>query len=239
MGLLQQPVDRTNYTVTRSILFSHNSQQYDVQRLDLRGILGETGVSGRLLDELARKGFKTSSNSVGGHAHAAAGDPLARNPSRQVSAGNVIRFNQDPTISTINTVVEQLNGVSNVTNNRFAETWSSNLMQSLRELSEANSISQNPAFTVTDFKSPPSPLDRQFQAAARYIKARTVRNVDREVFVIEDGGYDMHQNNGIAAKLAYIDSTLRAFKAEMVKQGLWKNVVIVTGSDFGRVSVFL
>jgi uncharacterized protein (DUF1501 family) len=236
MGLLQFPVDKFNYTLTDSRLFSHNSQQYDVQRLDIKNIVGETGVGGRLMDELAKKGYKTSSNSVSTHAHAAAGDPRSGNPTRQVSTVTPENFNRDPTLPTITDLVKGLNGISPSTNNLFGETWSAGLTQSLVELEEAYSISQNPVYSVPNFKPSPSPLDRQFQATARFIKSRQQRNVNRELFVIEDGGYDMHKCNCVNTKLAYIDSTLRAFRAEMINQGMWDKVVIVTGSDFGRVS---
>ena len=237
MGLMQFPVDKFNYTRTQSRLFSHNSQQYDVQRLDIKNFVGETGVGGRLLDELSKLGFRTSSNSVNTHAHAAAGDPVLNNPTRQISTRAVQPFNFDPTLTTMSTRVKELNGISSKTNNVFAETWSSSLSASLYELDEAASVSSNPAFAVNDFRTNPSTLDRPFQAVARYIKSRQFRNVDREVFVVEDGGYDMHQCNCVGAKFTAIDATLRAFRTEMINQGVWNNVVIVTGSDFGRVSL--
>ena len=56
--------------------------------------------------------------------------------------------------------------------------------------------------------------------------------------MIEDGGYDMHECNCVGEKLTAIDATLRAFRTEMINQGIWNNVVIVTGSDFGRVSLW-
>jgi len=236
MGLLQFPVDKYNYQSTQSNLFSHNSQQYAVQRLDIKNFVGETGVGGRLMDELSKLGFKTSSNSVNSHTHAAAGDPRLSNPKRQVSIWYPEAFNRDPTLNTTTLRVKELNGIGSKMNNMFAETWSESLAESLYELDEANSIMQNQAFAVSDFKTKPSILDRQFQSVARYIKSRQFRNVDREIFVIEDNGYDMHDCNCIGTKLTVIDSTLRAFRAEMMNQGVWDDVVIVTGSDFGRVS---
>ena len=171
------------------------------------------------------------------HAHSAAGNPRLNNPKRQISVSLPQVFNLDPTLTTMSSLVKELNGIGNKTNNVFAETWSESLAQSFHELDEASTIIQNPAYKVNDFQTNPSNLDRPFQAVARYIKSRQSRNVDREVYVIEDGGYDMHQCNCVGTKFTTIDATLRAFRTEMINQGLWNNVVIVTGSDFGRVSI--
>jgi len=237
MGFLQYPVNKYNWTKTQSQLFAHNSQQYDAQRLDLKKVVGETGVGGRLLDELAKKGFKTSTNSVNTHAHAAAGDPILANPTRQITPWTPDSFNINPSLSDVTSLINDLNGVSQARNNIFSETWSASLQQSMKELEESISMNNNPAYNVDNFKTNPSGLDQNFQTVAKYIKSRAFRNVDRELFVVEDGGYDMHDCNCVGDKLAYIDSTLRAFRTEMQRQGLWNKVVIVTGSDFGRVSM--
>jgi len=203
MGLLQFPVNKFNYTRTQSRLFSHNSQQYDLQRLDIKNVAGRTGVGGRLMDELAKLGFKTSSNTVSTHAHIAAGDPVVRNPTRQISVGVPESFNSNPTLRNLTSRVTRLNGKgsSTVRNNVFSETWSDEFSSALMELDEAEAIYANPAFNVTDFRPTPSGMDRPFQAVARYIKARTSRNVDREFFVVKDGGYDMHQCNCVGISL--------------------------------------
>lgn len=241
MGLLQQPVDKFNYTITQSRLFSHNSQQYAIQKLDIKNVLGETGVGGRLMDELDKLNYLTSSNSVSGHAHLAAGDPKLSNPTRQISSGTPEEFNRYPTMDPITARVKQLNGVGKESqvNNRFAETWSASLMQAFNENDEAFYIVENPEFDIGSFPSggAESSLDSKFKATARYIKSREYRNVDRELFVIEDGGYDMHECNCVADKLKYIEQSLRDFRDEMKNQNMWENVVIVTGSDFGRVSI--
>jgi len=233
MGFLQFPVNKYNWTKTQLQLFAHNSQQYDAQRLDLKKVVGETGVSGRLIDELAKKGFKTLTNSVNTHAHAAAGDPALRNPTRYISPWRPESFNAYPTLSDITARVKDLNGESTTRNNVFAETWSASLQQSMKELDESIELNNNPAYNVDNFKTNPTGSDQNFQTVARYIKSRTLRDVDRELFVVEDGGYDMHDCNCVGDKLAYIDSTLRAFRSEMQRQGLWDKVVIVTGSDLG------
>jgi len=200
-------------------------------------VIGESSVGGRLMDELVKKNFKTSTNSVNTHAHAAAGDPALGNPTRQVSTGTPQRFNRDRTLGNLTSRVSELNGMSSsIRNNVFAETWSEALTQAMMELEEANAINENPDFAVANFRDSPSGLDKSFQATARYIKARKFRNVDRELFVIEDGGYDMHECNCVADKLSMIDAALRSFRDEMKAQGLWDKVVIVTGIDFGRVS---
>jgi hypothetical protein len=206
--------------------------------LDIDNMLTDSGVGGRLLDELEKLNYKTSSNSVDSFAQLAAGDPNLSSPTRQISSSSPQEFNRYPTKDYLTQRVKQLNGVSDkATNSRFGETWSSRLLQAFDEGDEAFKLYEDSNLSIEDFRPSPTSLDRKFQATARYIKSREYRNVDRELFVIGDGGYDMHECNCVADKLAYIDATLRKFKEEMEKQGMWDKVVIVTGSDFGRVRI--
>jgi len=103
----------------------------------------------------------------------------------------------DPTLRNLTSRVKALNGKasSTVRNNIFSETWSDEFSKAIWELNEGRLNYSDPAFNVTDFRSVPSGMDRTLPGkVARYIKARTFRNVvDREFFVIKDGGYDMHQ----------------------------------------------
>lgn len=188
------------------------------------------------MDALSKRNYKTSSNSVDSYAHVAAGDPNVASPTRQLSSYSPQEFNRYPTKEYITDRVKQLNGISSdkSSNSRFGETWSARLMQAFEEGDEAFEIYENSKFDIADFRPSPTPLDRKFQTTARYIKSRAYRNVDRELFVIGDGGYDMHECNCVADKLAYINFTLKKFKEEMVAQGMWDKIVIVTGSDFGR-----
>lgn len=86
---------------------------------------------------------------------------------------------------------------------------------------------------------PNTDLGRQLKQVARIIKKRTDLNVNRQVFFVEIGGFDTHQNqlnaqNGQTGLLAQLGQSMRAFYDEMGVLGLQNNVTTFTLSDFGR-----
>lgn len=88
------------------------------------------------------------------------------------------------------------------------------------------------AFPATD-------LGLQLKQVARLIKKRTELNINRQVFFVELGGFDTHQNQlnaqiGQTALLAELGQAMRAFYDEMGSQGVQNNVTTFTLSDFGR-----
>lgn len=86
---------------------------------------------------------------------------------------------------------------------------------------------------------PDSYLGRQLKQAARLIKKRTDLNINRQVFFVEMGGFDTHQNqlstgDGQTGLLAELSQAMRAFYDEMGVLGLQNKVTMFTLSDFGR-----
>ena len=237
-GVLEHPVDRTNYRTTGTKLFAHNWQQRETMKMDINKELGETGIGGRLLDELRRLGYKTSANTVDTQAVFSTGSPVDNNPVRQVTSGWSRDFNRRPTITHSTDRISMLNGdADRSTNSVYGETYSQRLMQALHENDELYRLSRMQEFQIDKFQQRETHLDRRFRAVAQYIKSHEHRNIDREVFVIQDGGYDMHNGDFLGNKLPMISNAIESFKAEMKAQGLWDNVVIVSGSDFGRTLV--
>ena len=85
-------------------------------------------------------------------------------------------------------------------------------------------------------------IGNQLKQAARLIKKRTELNVNRQVFFVEIGGFDTHQNQLQGAYsqpslLAQTSQAMRAFYDEMGVQGLQDKVTQFTLSDFGRTLV--
>ena len=240
-GVLRAPVDRFNYTMTGSRLFAHNIQQREVQKTDINNEFRTTGVGGRILDYLKKHGHKTSANAVDGGALLVRGSPVENNPVRLVSSGWPRTFNRYSTLETITDRVKQLNGASDPRENGlYGETWSSRLIQSFDENEESIKLSRNKDFAVprfTKYRGWETGLERKFRAVASFMKSREFRKVDTEIYILQDGGYDMHHGNRIDDKLRYVNQAVDQFKDAMVKEGLWDNIVIVTGSDFGRTLV--
>ncbi|NOT47686.1 MAG: DUF1501 domain-containing protein [Acidobacteria bacterium] len=86
---------------------------------------------------------------------------------------------------------------------------------------------------------PNTDLGQQLKQVARMIKKRTDLNVNRQVFFVELGGFDTHQNQtnaqaGQPALLSQLSQAMRAFYDEMGAQGIQDKVTQFTLSDFGR-----
>ena len=66
--------------------------------------------------------------------------------------------------------------------------------------------------------------------------ARSDLGSERDVFFVSLGGFDQHNSldDVFSGKMSSLDSALGSFKEEMVKQGVWEDVMVLTASDFGR-----
>jgi uncharacterized protein (DUF1501 family) len=85
--------------------------------------------------------------------------------------------------------------------------------------------------TLTD-----NPLAASLQTVARVIGGRAGLGVTRQIFFVELGGFDTHNNQGpqIAKLLSQLSQGLEYFDNLMVAAGLSNNVTTFTASDFGR-----
>jgi uncharacterized protein (DUF1501 family) len=83
---------------------------------------------------------------------------------------------------------------------------------------------------------PNTNLGRQLKQVARVIKKRTDLSINRQVFFVEIGGFDTHQNQvvGQNSLLAEVSQAIRSFYDEMGAQNIQNNVTTFTLSDFGR-----
>lgn len=86
---------------------------------------------------------------------------------------------------------------------------------------------------------PNTDIGNQLKQVARVIKKRTDLNINRQVFFVEIGGFDTHQNqlqggNSQTSLLARLSQAMRAFYDEMGSQGIQDKVTQFTLSDFGR-----
>jgi len=74
------------------------------------------------------------------------------------------------------------------------------------------------------------------QTVARIIGGRSGLGVSRQIFYVELGGFDTHDNQApqIATLLSQLGAALEYFDATMTANGLGNNVTAFTASDFGR-----
>ena len=154
---------------------------------------------------------------------------------RTVSTKNPTALNKYPTIGNLIDAVKQLNGVGGVGNSVLSEQWSSRVASALFEHEQMIEVASMPEFEVTDYPLLSSnKLTSSFKAVAGYMKSRKFRNVNRDVFVVSQGSYDMHSQDTLAENFQALNEALQGFIQEIKYQGLWESTVIVQGSDFGR-----
>ncbi len=91
--------------------------------------------------------------------------------------------------------------------------------------------------TVTDpVGFPNTGIGLQLKQVARLVKRRMELNVNRQIFFVQIGGFDTHNNQlpGQVNLLSQLGQALRAFYDAMVAEGVSNNVTTFTLSDFGR-----
>ena len=75
---------------------------------------------------------------------------------------------------------------------------------------------------------------------AKVIQTRHEREAERDIFYVNIGGWDTHNevNDALLRNYKLVDEALRSFVAEMRALGEWENVVVQSGSEFGRTLAF-
>ena len=237
-GLLQRSVNKQDWESTSSRLFAHNTQQWEAMKVDIQKEMGDTGVAGRLLDVLGKSGlYRTAATSVDSSSSTVLqGGVMYNNPITGIPRKNPAAFNYQPSLDGMDDIIAQLNDKSPLNSGMYGDTWSENLIKAIADNENIVSVYSNQDFFVENFPDN-SKLSEKFQAVAQWMKARDHRNVNREVFFVEYGGWDHHttsDTNNLQVKLGEVDAALAAFKKEMKNQGTWQDVVVVAVSDFGR-----
>ena len=83
---------------------------------------------------------------------------------------------------------------------------------------------------------PNTSIGRELKQVARLIKKQADLSVDRQIFFVERGGFDTHNNQlGTQSNnLIEVSQAVRSFYDEMVFQGMSSNVTVFLMTDFGR-----
>lgn len=92
------------------------------------------------------------------------------------------------------------------------------------------------AFQEVTVTFPNTSIGLQLKQVARLIKKRTDLNVNRQIFYVQIGSFDTHNNqlNGQGTLLSQFSQAARAFYDEMGSQNAQNDVTMFTLSDFGR-----
>jgi len=209
-------------------LFSHADQVSAAQSLQCQSTTTDVGFGGLMGDVLASKGFTTQSFSVAGNSLWSVG----RNTAPVIiddKKGAVYLTRYEETKDLVRNVTKP------ILDNVYAEGFSREFWNGIQTMEDLRQTYANA--TVTTEFSTESSISRQLYQVARTISTRKIRGVQRDLFYVELDGFDHHADEELE-KLAdlygQLNGALQSFVTEMRAQGLFNNVVVASGSDFGR-----
>ncbi|MBM64202.1 MAG: hypothetical protein CL484_14730, partial [Acidobacteria bacterium] len=217
-------------------LFAHNTQVATTQDVHAGG--GKTkGVLGRVVEALVSQPEpdRTAPYSLRGNVKILDGswqpDILNKN--------GIVRFARYSQYGGSMTNMSRAASAS-----AYAETYSALLDTALTRSETLSEILLKPEYASTTEWPDKAELaegdilTEQFEQVARVIKARNDEGLqtERDVFFVNLDGFDTHSNmhETLAAKFDIINTAISHFHAEMVDNGTWDNVAILSQSDFGR-----
>jgi uncharacterized protein (DUF1501 family) len=240
VGTLAQPLTRTLWNNGRPNaavphqLFSHSDQQ-GAWQTGLPDRPSQTGWQGRMGDLLANAYNPGSNVSI---AMSVAGNNLMQ------AGTNTIQYQ----LTTAGAVrVQALSGLygsaaGGQAMRQLLSQSRSHLLEN--ELSRISGRAINTEATVSSALSgvslptafPSTNLGQQLQMVARMIAARQSLGQRRQMFFVQHGGYDFHDNllTDQATKLRELSEAMAAFYQATAALGVANQVTTFTASDFGR-----
>jgi uncharacterized protein (DUF1501 family) len=234
-GLLGKPgVNVENYRGETPVqLFAHNAMTLEAKREDLFEEFSGTGVGGRMADVLTAAGIPTNLFSIDGQQVLLTGQ-AGQGPSQFILSGSGLSsFNAAPSIANMDDVIMALNNDTTSDSGFQAETWSSKLSDSL---TKQQLLKQEVDATVVTATFPGGSTSDEFEMITRIMQTREARGSKRDVFFVDDGGYDTHSNVDLALinNFSRINGVLTAFVEELQNIGLWESTTVVQFSEFAR-----
>lgn len=239
VGTLVQPLTKTQYTnkATRipPKLFSHNDQQSYWQSSAPEGAM--SGWGGRMGDLLGSGNGTSSftSVSVAGNAVYLSGQSTAQ---YQVSTSGPIP------ILGITSPLFGSTACSTLLSNLIRQP-SNQLLESTHSTIGARTIDLygqlSPALAGSSMTStfPATPIGSQLAMVAKMIAARHALGTRRQIFYVQMGGFDTHENMGSvngahATLIGTVADAMASFHQAATDLGVSNQVTSFTASDFGR-----
>ena len=239
VGSLVRPMTKAQYQ-NNSIqkpyqLFSH-SDQVAQNQTSVSNTASFTGWGGRVSDKLTAgsnpSGLIPMVTSIAGAqlftagqqtlpmAIANAGTALSSvlNPAGLSGSGNAAKLTAFNELRTVDLNMSYIEAASHVTDLAM----------------QANAALQTTFPDPTGF--PNTNIALQLKQVARLIQRRMDLNINRQIFYVQLGGFDTHNNQltGQVTLISQLSQALRAFYDNLVSQGVSNNVTTFTLSDFGR-----
>ena len=129
--------------------------------------------------------------------------------------------------------IKSLNNDTTVDSGFFATSWSAKLSDAL---TKQQSLKSDVDATVVTTIFPGGSTSDEFEMVTRIMQTREARNSKRDIFYVQDGGYDTHSNVDISLinNFNRINGVIQAFVDEVNVLGLWESTVVVQFSEFAR-----
>ena len=241
VGSLIQPTSLAEYTTKSKPLpeglFSHPDHQVHWQTLvpQVRGS-SPKGWAGRMAEVMSHANQQSNiamNISLSGANVLQSGAttvPYITDPGGVVE---LRKYDQDPTLKL---------AVDDILGQHYHSIYSKTLAQANR-----NSIDSSVAFKYaldtlstpfdpTAFTADDTQTYKRLSMVTKIMEARTALNMNRQIFFVERGGWDHHNELMGPQELLFteLNDAIEIFWSEVVSLGLENNVVLYSASDFGR-----
>jgi len=236
-GALVVPMTKAKYDAglpKPPALGAHNSQTLTAMNVHAHESASAKGVLGRIMRELESASpsgeppHRVKAYSIAGNAKIMEG---SINPPEILSWNNgPVRLTRYPAVSA--DVAELMSSESSSV---FSETFAQLLDKAVEGAESLARITTSEEATLsTTF--PGTYLGGQFTQVAKVIASRRMIGSERDIFFVELRGWDSHfaGDEALGPKWAGVNSVLQSFSNEMKAQGVWNNVTVAIGSEFGR-----
>lgn len=228
VGNLIEPINNVEFNAKSKrkpkSLFSHAQQRQQVAVIQADNP-GAKGIWGRAIKALMEQDppYKSSLYTVGGSSNVLTGAPKVP-----------VVIDSKRGIKRAAYGVQDLQELLKLKSSSvLAGTYADRVDNALRVTEELGA-----KFDATSLSTsfPGTDLGKQLATAAKAIKLSGELGTERAVFSAQLSGFDTHFDLDIIMdeKMAVLDGAIKAFKDEMVAQGVWDDVLVVTSSDFGR-----
>lgn len=238
VGSLVRPTTLADYNNGIALpygLFSHSDQQEQWQT-SIPDERSGIGWGGRMADLLYPQNLDTpvSMNiSISGNNLFQVGQQVIPYAVNADGALALRGYNEGSTLSGImseaidSMIAEEYSNVLEGTFNRMKKT-----SRDAFELFTAATATGLPAGVTF----PDTGLGNSLKQVAKVIAGRSTLGVKRQVFYVQWGGWDFHDNvlNNMQTMLPVVSKAIKAFYDATVAMGLADNVTLFTASDFGR-----
>jgi len=254
IGPLVEPTTKTDF-LSKSVLlppqlFSHNDQQD--QWHSLKGAtVSKTGWAGRIADlirdRVANQQIATNVSLHGSSLYQSAEETVAY----VMGSNGPIPFTgfarpedlNDPNLTPeqirrIELFIEQRSAFERNINGNFDTVYERGFAEVQRRAVASvdlvnDALAQAPVFNTV---FPNTPLGDQLRTVAQMIAVQDVLQMERQVFLVEKGGFDSHDNQlqNQPLLLGDVSDSISAFYDALVEIGMTNNVTTFTQSDFAR-----